>query len=232
MRILSVQGVRVTEERETKHRPVYGLSRHADASDRRIDQPFSVQCSDAAAEREKVESLYKALTDSQAEVGRKSFRQLRFFCGFRREKNQRDSQGARLRHGGVLGRDAGRPGEAQGESEAVASCQYPVCPLLSSSSNLQLPSSFSQLSKIGSRQTGISGCWMRAGYWNWELAPLLLESPLHSAEGPHVQNPARHSQCHRQIRTGRFRPQTRRAWAWNWFPPAARPSCCATPASP
>jgi hypothetical protein len=63
--ILSVQGVRVAEEHQAK-RPVYGVSRdHKTAA----DEPFFVQCSDATAEREKVESLYKALTAAKAKSG-------------------------------------------------------------------------------------------------------------------------------------------------------------------
>jgi hypothetical protein len=64
--ILSVQGVRVNEERESKHPTAYGLSRKAESAE---DRPFSVQCSDAAAERDKVESLYKALTAAKQKSG-------------------------------------------------------------------------------------------------------------------------------------------------------------------
>src|SRR6266481_3785109 len=55
----------------------------------------------------------------QAKVGRKGFRQPRFFRGVRQEKDERDSQGARLRYGGVLGRDSGWTGEAESEGENV-----------------------------------------------------------------------------------------------------------------
>src|ERR1700756_2253221 len=51
--ILSVQGVRPTEEHESKHHHAYGLGHHKNAN----DQPFTVHCSDAGSEREKVESL-------------------------------------------------------------------------------------------------------------------------------------------------------------------------------
>ena len=67
--ILSVQGVRPPEERETKFRPVYGVGRIAEAS--AGGQPFTVQCSNAAAEKEKVESLYKALTEAKQKSGEK-----------------------------------------------------------------------------------------------------------------------------------------------------------------
>ena len=51
--MLSVQGVRVSAEHESKHHPVYGLSRSAEASAaapaRVSDQPFSIQCSGAVS---------------------------------------------------------------------------------------------------------------------------------------------------------------------------------------
>jgi len=70
--LLSVQGVRPVEGVEPETRPVYGLG-HADAaaatavapSPRAKDQPFAVQCSDPAAERDQVEKLYVALTEAK-----------------------------------------------------------------------------------------------------------------------------------------------------------------------
>ena len=46
------------------------------------DQPFAVQCSDATAEREKVESLYKALTDAKKKAGEKVSGNLDSFAAF------------------------------------------------------------------------------------------------------------------------------------------------------
>ena len=71
--ILSVQGVRVPEERAAKHNPVYGLSHHATdtGSEAAADRPFSVQCSGTAAESERVESLYKALAEAKQKSGEK-----------------------------------------------------------------------------------------------------------------------------------------------------------------
>ncbi len=80
--ILSVQGVRVVEEREQKHPTVYGLSRKAIAA----DTPFTVQCSDAASEREKVESLYKALTEAKQKSGEKISGNLDSFAAFVEKK--------------------------------------------------------------------------------------------------------------------------------------------------
>jgi len=90
--LLSVQGVRVNKEREAKH-PVYGLSRHAQTAGAETpgggqggDQPFSVQCSGAAAEREQVESLYKALTEAKQKSGEKVSGDFDSFAAFVKKK--------------------------------------------------------------------------------------------------------------------------------------------------
>jgi alkanesulfonate monooxygenase SsuD/methylene tetrahydromethanopterin reductase-like flavin-dependent oxidoreductase (luciferase family) len=84
--ILSVQGVRVSPEHESKHHPVYGLGRSAEAAAaaqaRDSDQPFSIQCSGAAAEREQVESLYKALTEAKQKSGERISGNLDSFTAF------------------------------------------------------------------------------------------------------------------------------------------------------
>src|SRR6266851_2235099 len=84
--ILSVQGVRVSEEHEAKHHPVYGVSHKAQAAAAAGDQPFSVQCSGAAAEREQVESLYKALTEAKKKSGEKVSGNLDSFAAFVKKK--------------------------------------------------------------------------------------------------------------------------------------------------
>ena len=87
--MLSVQGVRVSAERQAKHHPVYGLARNsetADAATPETDRPFTVQCSDAAAEREKVESLYKALTEAKQKSGEKVSGDLDSFAAFVKKK--------------------------------------------------------------------------------------------------------------------------------------------------
>ena len=86
--ILSVQGVRVPEEHEAKHHPVYGVSHKAQAAGApsEADQPFSVQCSGAAAEREQVESLYKALTEAKEKSGEKVSGNLDSFAAFVKKK--------------------------------------------------------------------------------------------------------------------------------------------------
>lgn len=91
--LLSVQGVRVNEERETKHHPVYGVGRKAPtagdetAGDGQAgDHPFSVQCSGAAAERDQVESLYRALTEAKQKSGEKVSGNLDSFAAFVQKK--------------------------------------------------------------------------------------------------------------------------------------------------
>ena len=84
--ILSVQGVRLSEEHEAKHHPVYGVSHKAQAAAAPGDQPFTVQCSGAAAEREQVESLYKALTEAKKKSGEKVSGNLDSFAAFVKKK--------------------------------------------------------------------------------------------------------------------------------------------------
>ena len=79
--ILSVQGVRVAEH-ESKHHPAYGLAHKAADAEGAGDRPFSVQCSDAASEREKVESLYKALSEAKKKSGEKVSGNLDSFAAF------------------------------------------------------------------------------------------------------------------------------------------------------
>jgi hypothetical protein len=78
--ILSVQGVRVQEHVPEHH--VYGVKKPAmhDAG------PFSVQCSDATAEREKVEQLYNALVDAKKKSGEKISGNLDSFSQFLQKK--------------------------------------------------------------------------------------------------------------------------------------------------
>ncbi|MGA3087185.1 MAG: MXAN_5187 C-terminal domain-containing protein [Terriglobales bacterium] len=91
--ILSVQGVRVAEEREAKHHTPYGLSNKEPsavpvppAADQRTDQPFRVQCSDAAAELDKVKSLYQALSEAKTQSGEKISGTLDSFAAFVQKK--------------------------------------------------------------------------------------------------------------------------------------------------
>jgi len=85
--ILSVQGVRVSKEHEAKH-AVYGLIHHGHSggAGKPDDRPFSVQCSGAAAEREQVASLYKALTEAKQKSGEKVSGSLDSFAAFVQKK--------------------------------------------------------------------------------------------------------------------------------------------------
>jgi hypothetical protein len=84
--MLSVQGVRPPEEREAKHRHAYGVGRRADAPADAQPLPFTVQCSNATAEKEKVESLYKALTAAKQKAGEKVSGSFDSFAAFVEKK--------------------------------------------------------------------------------------------------------------------------------------------------
>ena len=88
--ILSVQGVRVAGEREAKHQ-AYGLGHNAETAgaaggNSESGQPFTVQCSGAAAEREQVESLYNALAEAKKKSGEKVSGDLDSFAAFVKKK--------------------------------------------------------------------------------------------------------------------------------------------------
>jgi hypothetical protein len=87
--LLSVQGVRVPESREAKHHTPYGLSHHgkdSGAVDAEPKQPFSMQYSGAAAEREQITSLFKALTEAKQKSGEKVSGNLDSFAAFVQKK--------------------------------------------------------------------------------------------------------------------------------------------------
>lgn len=78
--LLSVQGVRL-EEHETHAHKVYGLSAtHSEA------QAFVVHCTDPAAEREKVEKLFIALSDAKKKAGENVSGSLESFSSFVQKK--------------------------------------------------------------------------------------------------------------------------------------------------
>jgi hypothetical protein len=87
--LLSVQGVRPTEEHEPAHRPAYGLS-HAAAAAANCAQsnegPLTVQCSDARAEHDQVEKLYKALTEAKKKAGESVTGNIESFASFVQKK--------------------------------------------------------------------------------------------------------------------------------------------------
>jgi hypothetical protein len=75
--LLSIQGVRLTEEHEAQHPKAYGVSAAAAAAvapamiaaKTEPAKPLTVQCSGASAERDKVETLYKALAEAKKKAG-------------------------------------------------------------------------------------------------------------------------------------------------------------------
>ncbi len=81
--ILSVQGVRVEEQREAKHQ-VYGVSHKAESA--QAGQPFTMQCSDATSEKENVARLYKALSEAKKKSGEKVSGNLDSFAKFVQKK--------------------------------------------------------------------------------------------------------------------------------------------------
>jgi hypothetical protein len=89
--LLSVQGVR-PEQHEPEHK-VYGVSQAALAvvagtavAPAKQDAPFTVQCSDARAERDKVEKLYRALTEAKKKAGEEVSGNMENFTSFVQKK--------------------------------------------------------------------------------------------------------------------------------------------------
>jgi hypothetical protein len=86
--LLSVQGVRPTEEHQPAHRPAYGLSHAAAAAAvaGANDGPLTIQCSDARAEHDQVEKLYNALTDAKKKAGESVTGNIESFASFVQKK--------------------------------------------------------------------------------------------------------------------------------------------------
>jgi hypothetical protein len=83
--LLSVQGVR-PEEHEPE-RKVYGVSAAALAAVApHAAQPFTVQCSDARTERDRVQKLFDALTDAKKKAGKDTSGNLNSFTAFVQKK--------------------------------------------------------------------------------------------------------------------------------------------------
>ena len=81
--ILAVQGAGGRNERENL-RPVYGVGANAKTA----DEPFSIQCSDGEGEREKVESLYKALNAAKQTSGETGGGSFDSFAAFVKKKTK------------------------------------------------------------------------------------------------------------------------------------------------
>ncbi len=89
--LLSVQGVR-PEEHEPEHK-VYGVGHAASpgaaaAASPAEARPFSMQCTDARAERDQVQKLYQALTDAKKRSGEAVSGNLDSFASFVQKKTE------------------------------------------------------------------------------------------------------------------------------------------------
>lgn len=100
--VLSVQGVREGQEREPKFPTVYGVRRKPQDAEAQgaevaasettaangtgMSKAFMLQCSDQAAEREKVASLYKELVAAKQKAGEKVSGSLEAFTSFVEKK--------------------------------------------------------------------------------------------------------------------------------------------------
>ncbi len=84
--LLSVQGVR--PEAHEPERKVYGVSAATLAAIGAPvpQQPFTVQCSDARSERDRVEKLFHALTDAKKKAGKDASGNLNSFTAFVQKK--------------------------------------------------------------------------------------------------------------------------------------------------
>jgi hypothetical protein len=86
--LLSVQGVRAAEQ-EPEHK-VYGISKAVAAavggSSVAAQKPFTVECTDARSERDRVEKLYHALADAKKKAGKDTAGNLDSFAAFVQKK--------------------------------------------------------------------------------------------------------------------------------------------------
>jgi hypothetical protein len=88
--LLSVQGVRPTEQHEPQHHPAYGLTHTAAAAVATApsvnEGPLTVQCSDARTEPDQVQKLYQALTDAKRNAGESVTGNIASFTSFVQKK--------------------------------------------------------------------------------------------------------------------------------------------------
>jgi hypothetical protein len=120
--LLSVQGVRTTEEElKPHHNPVYGVSHAAAAAaaGAATSQAFTLHSVDQA-EREQVERLYNTSGRRQEKSRRERHRQHRLVHHFRSEKNRTDPQAIPLRKRRILRRTRQRPRQTQSQGENLA----------------------------------------------------------------------------------------------------------------
>jgi len=84
--LLSVQGVRGGDEAKAQAHPVYGVGHAASAGTN--EAAFAVQCSDTTSERNKVENLFRALTDAKKRAGEAVSGNLDSFASFVQKKTE------------------------------------------------------------------------------------------------------------------------------------------------
>ena len=86
--LLSVQGVRTTEEDHKQHHPVYGVSHAAAAAGAAVSSPHFTLHSVDRAEREKVERLYNTLIAAKKKAGEKVSGDFDSFTAFVHKKTE------------------------------------------------------------------------------------------------------------------------------------------------
>jgi hypothetical protein len=93
--LLSVQGVRPSEEHEPQHHPVYGVTHAASASGAAVAPaqdaktgPLTVQCSNPRAEGEKIQQLYQALAEAKKNSGEEEAGNFASFRSFVQKKTE------------------------------------------------------------------------------------------------------------------------------------------------
>jgi hypothetical protein len=85
--LLSVQGVRPTEEHGPQHHHVYGVGQAARAAAASAGSgPLTIQCSDPSAERDQVEKLYHALSEAKKKAGNANAGNFESFTSFVEKK--------------------------------------------------------------------------------------------------------------------------------------------------
>jgi len=89
--LLSVQGVRPSEEHEPAHHPVYGVTRTTTAAAVATapsvsEIPLTILCSDARTEHDQVERLYRTLIDAKKKAGEAVTGNIESFTSFVQKK--------------------------------------------------------------------------------------------------------------------------------------------------
>lgn len=82
--LLSVQGVRV-EPHEPQHHQAYGIGAAAAAA-AAAEEPLKIECSDVRAEKDRVEKLYRALSEAKKKAGEPVSGNLESFSSFVEKK--------------------------------------------------------------------------------------------------------------------------------------------------